>query len=50
MAYLNPEARRQLRVDISRFIDEAVSDARSATPPQTPGISTAPDRTPPGRD
>ncbi|HEY9554546.1 S10 family peptidase [Allosphingosinicella sp.] len=39
MTYLNPEALRQMRVDLGRFIDEAVAEARSGTPPQPPAIA-----------
>ncbi len=33
MTYLNPDALHQMKADLSRWYDEAVSDARSATPP-----------------
>ena len=42
MAYLNPEALRQMKADLSRYYDEATSAARSSTPPQRPTLSTAP--------
>ena len=32
MTYLNPDALRQMKIDLARWYDEAVSDARSATP------------------
>ncbi|GGB24370.1 peptidase S10 [Sphingomonas metalli] len=41
MTYLNPEALHQMKADLSRWIDEAVSDARSATPPVPPSSSAA---------
>jgi carboxypeptidase C (cathepsin A) len=46
MAYLNPDALRQMKADLARWYDEAVDDARSATPPQPGSVSAAP---PPGR-
>ncbi|WP_085809084.1 S10 family peptidase [Sphingomonas sp. TZW2008] len=42
MTYLNPDALRQMKADLSRWYDEAVSDARSATPPVPPTSSAAP--------
>ena len=41
MTYLNPDALRQMKTDLARWYDEAVSDARSATPPVPPTTSTA---------
>lgn len=41
MTYLNPAALRQMKIDLSRWYDEAVSDARSATPPVPPMSSAA---------
>ncbi|WEK00562.1 MAG: peptidase S10 [Candidatus Sphingomonas phytovorans] len=41
MTYLNPAALRQMKIDLSRWYDEAVSDARSATPPVPPTNSAA---------
>ena len=41
MAYLNPEALRMMKADLSRWYDEAVSDAMSATPPVPPTTSSA---------
>lgn len=48
MTYLNPDALRQMKADLARWYDEAVSDARSATPPVPPTSSTAsaPNQTP----
>ena len=42
MTYLNPDALHQMKADLSRWYDEAVSDARSATPP-VPPVSSAPE-------
>jgi len=39
MTYLNPEALRQMKRDLARWYDEAVSEAKSATPPQAPSLS-----------
>jgi carboxypeptidase C (cathepsin A) len=39
MAYLNPDALRMMKRDLSAWYDEAVSEARSATPPQAPSLS-----------
>jgi carboxypeptidase C (cathepsin A) len=36
MTYLNPDALRSMKADLSRWYDEAVSDAKSATPPVPP--------------
>jgi len=36
MTYLNPDALRQMKIDLSRWYDDAVSDARSSTPPVPP--------------
>ena len=41
MTYLNPDALRQMKADLSRWYDEAVSDARSATPPVPPSSGAA---------
>ena len=41
MTYLNPEALRDMKADLARWYDEAVSDARSATPPVPPASSAA---------
>ncbi len=40
MTYLNPEALHQMKRDLAAWYDEAVSDARSATPP-VPTTTTA---------
>ena len=42
MAYLNPDALRKMKADLSRWYDEALSDAQSATPPVPPSTSAAP--------
>ncbi|TPG13690.1 S10 family peptidase [Sphingomonas oligophenolica] len=39
MTYLNPEALHAMKRDLSAWYDEAVSDARRATPPQAPSLS-----------
>jgi hypothetical protein len=36
MVYLNPDALHQMRLDVERFIYEAVGEARSATAPAAP--------------
>lgn len=36
MTYLNPDALRQMKQDLAGWYDEAVSDARSSTPPVLP--------------
>ncbi|SFP78723.1 S10 family peptidase [Sphingomonas rubra] len=41
MTYLNPDALRQMKTDLAAWYDEAVSDARSATPPVPPSSSAA---------
>ena len=41
MTYLNPDALRQMKADLSRWYDEAVSDARSPTPPVPPSSAAA---------
>lgn len=41
MTYLNPDALRQMKADLAGWYDEAVSDARSATPPVPPSSSAA---------
>jgi carboxypeptidase C (cathepsin A) len=41
MAYLNPEALHRMKADLSRWYDEAVDDAKSATPPVPATSSTA---------
>jgi carboxypeptidase C (cathepsin A) len=41
MTYLNPDALRQMKADLSRWYDEAVSDARSPTPPVPPSGAAA---------
>ncbi len=46
MAYLNPEALHAMKRDLSAWYDEAVSDAKSATPPQPASVSSA-EATPP---
>jgi hypothetical protein len=33
MTYLNPDALRDMKRDLASWYDEAVSDARSSTPP-----------------
>ena len=45
MTYLNPDALHQMKEDLSRWYDDAVSDARSATPP-VPPVSSAPEGNP----
>ncbi len=45
MTYLNPDALHQMKEDLSRWYDDAVSDARSATPP-VPPVSSAPEGDP----
>ncbi len=42
MTYLNPDALHRMKADLSRWYDEAVSDARSATPPVPPTTGGAP--------
>jgi carboxypeptidase C (cathepsin A) len=42
MTYLNPDALRRMKVDLSRWYDDAISDARSPTPPVPPSSSAAP--------
>ena len=37
MVYLNPEALAQMHDDVERWMDEALSAARSATPPAKAG-------------
>ena len=46
MVYLNPEALGQMHDDVSAWIRDAVSTARSATPPARPSARTAGDRPP----
>jgi len=46
MTYLNPEALRAMKRDLSVWYDEAVSDARNGTTAQPGSVSTAP-ATPP---
>ena len=41
MTYLNPDALRQMKVDLSRWYDDAISDARSPTPPVPPTNAAA---------
>ncbi len=41
MTYLNPDALRQMKVDLSRWYDDAISDARSSTPPVPPTSAAA---------
>lgn len=41
MTYLNPDALRQMKADLAGWYDEAVSDARSATPPVPPSSAAA---------
>ena len=45
MTYRNPDALHQMKEDLSRWYDDAVSDARSATPP-VPPVSSAPEGDP----
>ena len=47
MAYLNPDALHAMKADLSRWYDEAVDAARSATPPQPASVAVAPDGGPP---
>lgn len=42
MTYLNPQALAQMKADLARWYDDAVSDARSPTPPVPGGVSAAP--------
>jgi len=48
MTYLNPDALRQMKADLSGWYDEALDAARSPTPPQPASVSAAgsPGRTP----
>ena len=48
MTYLNPDALRQMKADLSGWYDEALDAARSPTPPQPASVSAAgtPARTP----
>ncbi len=48
MTYLNPEALHQMKADLAQWYDEAVSDARSATPPvpATTASATPPNQMP----
>lgn len=48
MTYLNPDALRQLKIDLDRWYDEAVSEARSSTPPVAASLSSAPETGTPG--
>jgi carboxypeptidase C (cathepsin A) len=41
MVYLNPEELHRMRLDLDRFYDETVSEARSLTPPTRPNIGRA---------
>ena len=41
MTYLNPDALRQMKADLAGWYDEAIDDARSATPPVPPSSSAA---------
>ncbi len=41
MVYLNPEALDTMKRDLSAWYDEAVSDAKRATPPQPASLSSA---------
>lgn len=41
MAYLNPDALHAMKRDLSAWFDEAVSDAKRATPPQPGSVSAA---------
>ena len=41
MTYLNPDALRQMKADLAGWYDEAVSDARSPTPPVPPSSAAA---------
>ena len=41
MTYLNPDALKTMKRDLARWYDDAVSDARSATPPVPPTSSAA---------
>jgi carboxypeptidase C (cathepsin A) len=47
MMYLNPDALRQMKADLSRWYDEALSDARLARPPVRPAIGASDPSTPP---
>ena len=42
MAYLNPEALRSMKADLSGWYDRAVGEAKSATPPHGASLSAAP--------
>ncbi|WP_242096703.1 peptidase S10 [Sphingomonas sp. CROZ-RG-20F-R02-07] len=42
MAYLNPEALRAMKADLSRWYDQAVGEAKSPTPPHGASLSAAP--------
>jgi carboxypeptidase C (cathepsin A) len=41
MVYLNPDELRRMRIDLDRFYDETVSEARSLTPPGRPSVGRA---------
>lgn len=41
MTYLNPEALRRMKADLAHWYDDALSDARSATPPVPPSGNSA---------
>jgi hypothetical protein len=36
MVYLNPDALHEMRLDVERFIDDAVGEARTGQPTQAP--------------
>ena len=40
MVYLNPDALHQMRLDLDRWYDETVNQARSATPPTQPSLGS----------
>jgi carboxypeptidase C (cathepsin A) len=41
MVYLNPDELHRMRIDLDRFYDEAVGEARSLTPPGRPSVGRA---------
>ena len=41
MTYLNPEALHQMKADLASWYDQAVGEARSATPPGGASVSSA---------
>jgi len=42
MIYLNPDALRRMKTDLSDWYDQALGEARSATPPQAGSVSSPP--------